>query len=248
MLALFAAVCLCIATCETACYWRNGTADPDFAYKACDTDPLKPLSKICCNSDHDECLPNGLYQNVETHVYWRETCTNKTWELGGCLELCSREISQSKSDVVVTPCDGTSSSQTWCCGTTTDCCEEGSELPRYSVARRFGDPTSILVTSSSFVSSAAVSPGPSGTSDTSAKNKTELLSRGTKAGTGVDAGLGAVVLFAAGIMTAKVAHRRKRRSELSSWRFEYCLAPVELESKLCEVSEIPVESEGTSAV
>ncbi|KAF2864942.1 hypothetical protein BDV95DRAFT_613096 [Massariosphaeria phaeospora] len=213
-----------LASCRADCYWRNGTKNPSSSYKPCSRDSSDPLSKICC-ADWDSCLPNGICKGVSNEeskdVYWRESCTESDWGAGGCQELCSNESSQIGTDIVVTPCDGSGSSTTWCCGDGADCCSPGSSNPRYTIAAIFGNavPTPSASSSSSAPSAstqtrASTTESPSSTTSTAPPpaSANSGLSTGAKAGIGVGAALGAIALIGLGIFVAKALHWKKKSS------------------------------------
>lgn len=85
---------------ESACYWRNGTQNPSPDYEPCSTDLSNPLHTVCC-AKWDTCLPNGLCQSGFDQDFWRETCTKKNWDEGGCQELCSNEVCTHGKDIFV---------------------------------------------------------------------------------------------------------------------------------------------------
>jgi hypothetical protein len=137
------------------------------------------------------------------------------------------------TDVIVTPCGGNIDSLTWCCGETDDCCKAGSNIPRYTIAARFGDPIPTVLPSSSASSSSAVpavpatpssassitssasSSGASTTPSPTASNTAAVtadngLSTGARAGIGIGVALGAIALIGLGVFTYKAMQWRKR--------------------------------------
>jgi hypothetical protein len=80
-----------VQTATGTCYFRNGTAQPDPAYAACSNQSANALSTVCCAS-WDTCLPNGLCQSSLNQLVYRESCTIRNWDDGGCQELCSNEV------------------------------------------------------------------------------------------------------------------------------------------------------------
>lgn len=57
-------------------------------------------SKVLTGIDPDICLPNGLCQNPGDSLYWRESCTGKTWKSKFCLSnLCASSKVVRISDV-----------------------------------------------------------------------------------------------------------------------------------------------------
>lgn len=81
-----------------ACYFRNGTATTS-DFSPCSADTKDPMHTVCCAS-WDTCLPNGLCQSNRdkgAKTIWRETCTKRNWDEGGCQELCSTEVCLQRS-------------------------------------------------------------------------------------------------------------------------------------------------------
>jgi hypothetical protein len=88
------------------CYTRNGTQITDSAYQPCNSDRTRDSG--CCGTNHsgaghvgianDVCDPNGLCQNYEAFdgtnegvkLWWRQGCTDPTWESEECLkDVCN---------------------------------------------------------------------------------------------------------------------------------------------------------------
>ncbi|PVH92144.1 hypothetical protein DM02DRAFT_620115 [Periconia macrospinosa] len=189
------------------CYLPDGTGATNPQWRECSTDPQDPLSNICCALNRtnaagglksegetaDTCLPNGLCQNEsvmdsgnKTIYYRRSYCTSQQWESGNCLTTCGKGGTGFKD---MTPCDGTSTSERWCCGTNTDCCND----PKGQVvilAKKFMDasPTTVIGTaqpsttskssSASQTSAAAVTTAFSGNPPPSASEGTQTTAAG----------------------------------------------------------------------
>jgi hypothetical protein len=98
------------------CFHHNGTQTTDLYHAPCSNDTSNPLSSICCaierskpadtNVDFDdgigtadECLVNGICMNrwrvagKRTISFWREECTERDWERGLCLDVCTDGVS-----------------------------------------------------------------------------------------------------------------------------------------------------------
>ncbi|KAH7119767.1 hypothetical protein B0J11DRAFT_582273 [Dendryphion nanum] len=172
-----------ISPIRALCYAPDGLVDPENKWvNPCSTNSSSPLSKICCQTGwdnppggdrafaptRDECLPNGLCQNrfystkkgeekSNSTEYYRNRCTEKDWKTGACLDVCTSGTGAT-SVYQMMPCDGTSASETWCCGNTTDCCNNPSATVR--LAREFVGRANLTMSSSSAL--------PSSTSPTSA--------------------------------------------------------------------------------
>ncbi|KAL9039969.1 MAG: hypothetical protein Q9214_004665 [Letrouitia sp. 1 TL-2023] len=75
---------------------------------------------MCCRSNSDTCLPNGLCRQANSDILWRESCTESDWDSRWCLKLCV-DGDDGKTDVQVLQCDDGS----FCCHRdqdATDCC------------------------------------------------------------------------------------------------------------------------------
>ncbi|KAF2819007.1 hypothetical protein CC86DRAFT_388436 [Ophiobolus disseminans] len=124
---------------QAGCYHPNGTQTRDAYHAPCSKDTSNPLSTICCaierpapfgwsrdsTPSNDRCLDNGIcmWMNNGTDYtsYWREECTFTDWKSGKCLNLCLDHITEGNQQM--TPCDGTPTSEKWCCGPSTACCD-----------------------------------------------------------------------------------------------------------------------------
>lgn len=118
-------------------------------------------------------------------------------------------------NAIMTPCDGTDYSETWCCGETTDCCGTGDEIII---------PTNIYVSSSLTPTSTSTSESPTSTAATTSSDSTATpsseqspapsgLSTGSKAGIGV--GVAAGVIIVLGFFAFFVIHRRRKKAVIS---------------------------------
>lgn len=161
---------------ESLCYLPNGKHDPLNKWaEPCSSDPLSPLSTICCQlgwanapggdlkngPTKDECLPNGLCQNrgfstADGNItkYYRQTCTSENRNTGACLNVCStRGMDDIAAQII--PCDGTSSSEKWCCGSDPNCCA-GTDV--FTIPKLFVGLANSTTTSSSLSSSPITAP------------------------------------------------------------------------------------------
>ncbi|CAI6293735.1 unnamed protein product [Periconia digitata] len=165
MQAIVAMLLLVGSLVDAKCYLPDGTGATNPQWRACSDDPKDPLSNICCALNRknpagglksagdtaDTCLPNGLCQNEsfsdsgnQTIYYRRSYCTSQEWESGNCLTTCGKGESGFKD---MTPCDGTSTSERWCCGANNkDCCSPDSNIGAVILAKNFLDaaPTTVL--------------------------------------------------------------------------------------------------------
>ncbi|KAF2684811.1 hypothetical protein K458DRAFT_431103 [Lentithecium fluviatile CBS 122367] len=106
------------------CYNPDSTPTDNTAERPCSSDPSSPFSAICCGLNRtnptggnrsdlawesetiDICLSNGL-------------CENRfVWEGDGTKEHGVNP----NGTVQMTPCDGTATSEKWCCGMDDSCC------------------------------------------------------------------------------------------------------------------------------
>jgi len=127
------------------------------------------------------------------------------------------------------PCSGTNNSITWCCGYSTDCCNNATLQDQVVtlVAKFLAEPTSSssssVASSTSSVTSSVVRTVSTSTSTTTTSPAASIgsaattetptpdggLSTGAKAGIGVGAALGAILLVGLGIWIAKMMNKRK---------------------------------------
>lgn len=84
----------------------------------------------------------------------------------------TRQSVDEDGNAQITPCDGTPDSETWCCGSTTDCCSGEHAI---TLAQKLG------------------SRGSSNSSSTASRDSG--LSNGTKAGIGVGVSVGVIALM-----------------------------------------------------
>jgi hypothetical protein len=128
-------------------------------------------------------------------------------------------------DVIVTPCSGNATSLEWCCGNSNDCCFEGSNLPKFTIAMKFGDPiptplatssSSSPVSSSSSSSSSSVSTAASTSPTANQPSDTSGLSTGAKAGIGIGVAVVALTCVVLGILIRK-SKQRKKTSSARNW-------------------------------
>lgn len=138
------------------CYAPDGTAVTDPSYQPCIS--IVDEFSMCCrlnDTDPDQCLPNGLCYWASRQEYWRDYCTDETWESPNCLsnltcdsmvsgrivcpgpwQLCFLMIYDMLTIVLLQ--NGGSSNGTarlhrcpngtYCCGWTDDCCTPVGEL------------------------------------------------------------------------------------------------------------------------
>jgi len=154
LLAIFASIPQ--ASCQ--CFNPDGSIAPNPPFIPCDQ--TKGSIGMCCAKNRsnpsggslsdgfteDICLFNGLCQNnfettdsngqlVPGTTFWRESCTSSNGS--GCLSVCSDD-DDGNGDAQVTPCDGSSFSEQWCCGSNTDCCGTSNAITIPQIFRASG--------------------------------------------------------------------------------------------------------------
>ncbi|KAF4823225.1 hypothetical protein CGCSCA5_v001816 [Colletotrichum siamense] len=128
-----AAVTAGITAVHGTCFVPNGTNRNDINDSHFDTyEPcVSSGHSMCCNvKGGDSCKANGLCWNNVYSKFWRESCTDPTWESPKCLQLCISDDYQSDgvgatgTDMTVTEC----ADKSYCCGddqNAKDCCRAG---------------------------------------------------------------------------------------------------------------------------
>lgn len=81
-----------IETMSAQCFFPNGTQQAQ-AYLPCDTTATENGQHSACCVSNDRCLGNGMClgpnaQRDHLNVYWREGCTDSTFEDVACLKYC----------------------------------------------------------------------------------------------------------------------------------------------------------------
>lgn len=223
-------------TLAQTCYNPAGIAVTDPQVVPCANSPVK---SICCYSNRtlpaggahengntaDECLPNGLCQNRYTFqgksmaTYWLEYCTDKDIESGDCMDICRSSRGDSGTSMI-TPCDGTNTSEKWCCGDTTACCANANRdlvsFPKQFVGMINGTIANLTTTGKSTptptpTSSRTPSASTSATStpSPSAVPASTGLSTAAKAGIAIGAVAGVLLLVGVAFFTRKALKWKK---------------------------------------
>ncbi|TVY18715.1 hypothetical protein LARI1_G003846, partial [Lachnellula arida] len=156
------------------CYNPDGSEAVDrVAFQPCNQ--IAGTISQCCGTNwsgvnpmvtNDVCQPNGLCLNSlnGAPLYWRSSCTDKTWQSPFCLKgLCTdfNNGGNSSQNVAVLECaDGS-----WCCGgSNTTCCQEnlGVQIPltlgatsTSTISSTSQSSTSILQSSASVLSTSS---------------------------------------------------------------------------------------------
>ena len=177
---------------------------------------------------------------IADRLQWVDFCTNSDVSGGACLDVC-HETKDSYGTTPMVPCDGTATSDRWCCGKSKSCCTSNVGVVRLaqvlgSTLSSVGSSTRILSSASTIgleASSQAVSTGlstlpasaeasatPTSTgaasgstsSTTSSSGSSSKLSGGAIAGIVVGALAGAVLLAAAIFFARRAAMWKKKAS------------------------------------
>ncbi|OJJ01398.1 hypothetical protein ASPVEDRAFT_82924 [Aspergillus versicolor CBS 583.65] len=242
---------------DVTCYKLDGTSRTVDGTKVCNS--LDGAVSMCCASS-DTCLNNGLCKTAGDSVsYWRDMCSISSWPEVGCLKICTSDaVVDESGNALMTPCDGTDYSETWCCGPTTDCCGNSDEitLPAdiyASSSTPTPTPTSETSTSESRTSTSATTSSDSTATPSSeqspASSESSGLSSGSKAGIGV--GVAAGVIIGLGFFAFFLIQRRRKRAAIapgatfdgSARRGAAPGAPQELEQSA--VYETPADKQNT---
>ncbi|KAL8991591.1 MAG: hypothetical protein Q9169_007826 [Polycauliona sp. 2 TL-2023] len=124
-----------VDTVTAACYLPNGVD----RNKDLPRDTYRPVNpgddvSMCCSRLGDKPRPDGLCENKDGTIIWRESCTDRTWQSPKCIKLCAGFDPdtnntpglglQMDNDEQVTPC----SDGSYCCGDGpggASCCNDG---------------------------------------------------------------------------------------------------------------------------
>ena len=99
LLSLCLVVLLVLPQVNSQCYFPNRTQNTNSDYQPCPP-ATQGLPSMCCATNRaanpDTCLPNGLCEGhgeigagFDTEApYYRESCTDKSWNSTYCLTLC----------------------------------------------------------------------------------------------------------------------------------------------------------------
>ncbi|KAL2834812.1 hypothetical protein BJY01DRAFT_259393 [Aspergillus pseudoustus] len=212
---------------DVTCYKPDGTSHTFDGTVICNS--VEGSVSMCCGLN-DICLQNGMCKvKVDEDAgvnatYWRDGCSISSWPDVGCLKVCTGDNQIDElGNASMTPCDGTDYSETWCCGTTTDCCGTDAEITvpaniyvaSTSASTSTSTSTSISTNTSSTTSNVESTPTESAASHTHTSSSDEShsssgLSGGSKAGIGVGVAAGVIALV--GALSFFVLRRRRRNA------------------------------------
>ena len=94
---------------SATCYWPNHTIHADETYQTCGNGISSDSFSMCCaiqgrsSTGHDTCNKNGLCSNqgnIGNSSFWRESCTDMTWQSESCLKLCITGLGESSCSLV----------------------------------------------------------------------------------------------------------------------------------------------------
>jgi hypothetical protein len=114
--------------------------------------------------------------------------------------------------VQLTPCDGTNSSEKWCCGDTMDCCGKTNSARAVIIPKMLvlgSNSTSSVAPSSSTSAASAASSSASASSSSSAQQDTSFKKQ-RNIGLGVGLGIGLPVMLALGLLLGALFMKRRR--------------------------------------
>jgi hypothetical protein len=210
---------------SAACYTpegldRNAMFNESDGYLYAPCDNVVAVSMCCAigpgrvaAGSADNCIPGGLCYNELANLYWRESCTDPTWEDPACIKLFVNGTGV--TDVAITPCDDGS----WCDGVgegSVDCCKAGDGLFVVNGTETTQNPNSTTISSSSMLSTTTATPTTSSFSSPSASAISTTsgpggLSSGTKIGLGVGIGVGVSAVLAIIGVCLLARHSRRTR-------------------------------------
>ena len=96
-----------LANAASQCYHPNGNPSTEVdTWQVCDPD----AEHSACCAVGDECLTNGLCRNAASPAnkndYWRDLCTDPTWESDACPKFCYNETTSKSPDAALSCCVG----------------------------------------------------------------------------------------------------------------------------------------------
>lgn len=189
-----------LSAATTRCYAPDGITQADDRFLPCIG--FDGVNSMCCRLNDtypDTCLENGLCQWTSSNSLWRDYCTDKTWNSPNCLSktICGAAAGGTDSghnQLVL--CRG-GSGNTYCCGSSSDCCEGDRTFTLNSSLISFYSPTA----TSTVIASATTQPN---NGSSSSKN----IAIG--AGVGVPLGLLAITMLGLGFWWGRRHARAKR--------------------------------------
>lgn len=139
---------------SNTCYAPDGKTTATEKFLPCIG--FENVNSMCCrlnDTSPDTCLENGLCQWNGGDSFWRGYCTDKTWDSPNCLnkDICGAKAggTDTKHSRLVL-CRG-SSGNTYCCGSSADCCDGDSTFTLNSTLITFNSPTATSTTTASAI-------------------------------------------------------------------------------------------------
>ena len=93
--ALFLLSFLLIPLVSASCYEPDHDIIESDQYQPCGNGVSSDDASMCCavrrdGGSADECEKNGLCSNplIDANDFWRESCTDQSWQSESCLKLC----------------------------------------------------------------------------------------------------------------------------------------------------------------
>ncbi|ERF74581.1 hypothetical protein EPUS_00711 [Endocarpon pusillum Z07020] len=201
---------------EAECFTPNGTDRNDMP--GVSGDPYQPCPSdgdvaMCCRiGTGDICVEHGLCFNPSGNIYWRESCTDRTWSDPACVKLFvngtgfsgpddTDDEGNQLNDVNVYPCEDGS----YCYGNNNRACcaqQQGYFIVNGDQTRQNLSETTSSISSSPSSTSTATGSSSTIIPSTSAappipNSSPNSLSSGARAGIGVGVAVGALVILSA---------------------------------------------------
>ena len=197
------------------CYLPNGTdinsIDGEFQYNYVPCMKYEGVQSMCCSAWDHLCTTNGLCYSTLQNLYYRDACTDPTWQDPACTKLFM-DGTAGDTTVSLTPCyDG--SYCLWANTTGADCCQAGNgvfigddgnptKVKPTKARSNIGLPT-FTVTSTVTHTAASVT----SQAETNGTSSRSSLSSADKAGIGVGVTLGVLIIL--GLVAVILFMRRK---------------------------------------
>jgi hypothetical protein len=75
-----------LAQSNQTCYFPSGLTGDVGTFEPCNSDP-SAVSMCCDYVNGDRCTPEGICLSG-SNGYWRDMCTDQTWQAPECVRLC----------------------------------------------------------------------------------------------------------------------------------------------------------------
>ncbi|PWY96294.1 hypothetical protein BO94DRAFT_580155 [Aspergillus sclerotioniger CBS 115572] len=187
------------------CYAPDGTTTSDSRYIPCIG--IQNEFSMCCrlnDTNPDLCWPNGLCYWPAENQYYRNFCSDKSWESPNCLPrtVCDDAAGGSSTAAAQVVWCGNDS---YCCGTNNDCCTSDQAFSLKSTLVSIGsNSTSSGTATVTATVTDIVSAGGDGTEESSKKKSVAI-----GVGVGVPLGVLSIVMLGAGYLWGRNITRAK---------------------------------------